>query len=63
MKSRATSPAKMSLVNLVKNLTRVDPSKKATERAMTKVQRPIQNLQGRKRPGRWERVKTKRLSS
>ena len=45
MKRSATRPAKMSLVNLVKNLTKVDPSKPATRRAMAKVQRPIQNLQ------------------
>lgn len=38
----------MSLVNLVKNLTRVDPCRAATISARTKVQMPIQTLQGRK---------------
>ena len=47
MKSSDTRPAKISLVNLVKNRTRVYPWKPATRREMMKTQTPIQTLQYR----------------
>ena len=48
MKRRATSAAKISLVNLVKNLTKVEPWKPATIIEITKVQIPTQVRHGRK---------------
>ena len=53
MKSKATRAEKMSLVNLVKNLTNIEPWKRETIIAMINSQTPTHTLQDKKLNPNW----------